>query len=83
MNIFILTIDQISMCNVQVATCSDKPKEYSTSAVLLSSMKRVTRFQLIVLALQPATLLFQFTVTALIKPVFSDSRQLFSAEKVS
>lgn len=45
-------------------------------SVLLSSLEHLIIFQLIVSVLQPATLLFWFTLTALISVVFSYSRHL-------
>lgn len=51
------------------------------SAVPLSYTERFFIFQLIVLISQPAISLFCFTLTALINPVSSTRRQLFSAKR--
>ncbi len=60
MNIFMLTMNQITKCNVKGITHNDKPMENYHYLELF----RV--FQLIVLVLQPAHLLFWFTLTTLV-----------------
>ena len=66
-NIFILTIEQMTMCNVKGVASIDVPTEnYHPTAVPLSSMERFSIFQLIVLVLLSATLAFWFTLTIFI-----------------
>ncbi len=66
----------------KVVTCADKPKE--NAAFPLSSTERFSIFQLIVLVLWPAALLFWFTFTSPLTPVnlISSLRwQLIAVEK--
>ncbi len=67
-NIFILTVSEITMCNVKRIPHSDKP----TPTPLIST-EHFSIFQLIVLVLLPE----RFTLTALINLVSSSSRQPF------
>lgn len=70
---FILTMDQITMCNVKDVAHSDEPADnYCQLIVPLSNMELISIFQLLVLVLWRATV--RFTVTALKRLLFSHKK---------
>ncbi len=66
-NIFILTANQKTVCNVKGVTHSDAPTEHYHLTLLFPSALRsiLVSFSSLLLVLRPTTLLFRFSLTAL------------------